>query len=78
MVGGEQQAASGAGRAHLVGDNGAAGGARVGGNDDTAVEETADNGGARACGFGQRHALGVKGRIAVVVGEVEAAHGHVG
>jgi hypothetical protein len=43
-------------------------------NDHAAVEQAADNGGSCACRLGQWHTLGVEGRIAVVVGEVEAAH----
>jgi hypothetical protein len=39
-----------------------------------AVKDAADNGRSRARGPGQRHSLGVQGRIAVVVGEVEARH----
>lgn len=60
---------------HLVCHDGPAGCASVCGNDDAAVEEGADNGGAGACGFGEGHTLGVEGGIAVVVGEVEAGHG---
>lgn len=41
----------------------------------TAIEYTSHNGGTCARGLGQRHALGVKRRIAVVVGKVEAGHG---
>lgn len=62
------------GAAYLVCYYGTAGGSGICCNDNTAIEETADNGGSRACGLGERHALGVKGDIAVVVGEVEAAH----
>lgn len=66
------------GGAHLVCYNGPAGGARVCCNDDAAVKEGADNGCAGAGGLWQWHTLGVEGGIAVVVGEVEAAHGGVG
>lgn len=65
------------GEQYLVCDYGPACGSGVCCNDDAAVEETAHNGGSRACGLWQRDALGVEGRIAVVVGEVEAAHGAV-
>jgi hypothetical protein len=61
--------------AYLVCYYGATGGSGVCCNHHAAVEETADNGRSRACRLGQRHALGVEGCIAVVVGEVEAAHG---
>lgn len=40
----------------------------------TAVEDTPYDCGTGAGGLGQRDALGVEGRIAVVVGEVEARH----
>jgi hypothetical protein len=62
---------------YLVCYYGAAGGARVCCNHDAAVEETAHNSCSRACRLWQRHALGVEGCIAVVVGEVEAGHGVV-
>jgi len=39
-----------------------------------AVKDTADNGCSCAGRLGQRHSPGVQGRIAVVVGEVEARH----
>lgn len=58
----------------LVRDDGTAGCACVGGNHDAAVEETADDCGTRAGGLGQRNALCMESRIAVVVREVEAAH----
>lgn len=61
--------------AYLVCYYGATGGSGVCCNHHAAVEETADNGRSRARRLGQRHALGVEGCIAVVVGEVEAAHG---
>lgn len=38
------------------------------------VEDAADNGCSCAGRLGQRHSPGVQGRIAVVVGEVEARH----
>lgn len=38
------------------------------------VEDAADNGCSCAGGLGQRHSPGMQGRIAVVVGEVEARH----
>jgi hypothetical protein len=60
---------------YLVCYYGTAGGTCVCRNDDAAVEETSDNGGSCAGSFWQRHTLGVEGCIAVVVGEVEAAHG---
>ena len=60
---------------YLVCYYGPAGRACVCSNYHAAVEETANNGGSGARGLGQRDALGVEGRIAVVVGEVEAAHG---
>ena len=41
--------------------------ASVGGDDDTAVEYAADDGGAGAGCFGERDALGMEGGVAVVV-----------
>ena len=63
------------GRAYLVCYNGTAGSSCVCCDDYAAVEETAHNGRSCAGRLGQRDALGVESRIAVVVGEVEAAHG---
>jgi hypothetical protein len=60
---------------HLVCYYGAAGGSCVCCNHHAAVEETAHNGRSCAGRLWQRHTLGVEGCIAVVVGEVEAAHG---
>ena len=60
---------------YFVCDYGAGGCARVGGDDDAAVEDAADDGGAGAGGFGEGDAAGVEGGIAIVVGEVEARHG---
>lgn len=61
--------------AHLVCDYRPAGCACVCCNDDAAVEQRTHNGRSCAGRLGQRHALGVEGGIAVVVGEVEAGHG---
>lgn len=58
----------------LVCDYGTARSTRICGNDYAAVEETAYNRCSCAGRLWQRHTLGVEGRIAVVVGEVEAAH----
>ena len=41
---------------------------------DASIVKTAYDGCSRACGFGQRYASGVEGRIAVVIAEVEAWH----
>ena len=41
----------------------------------TAIEYTSNNGCTSAGSLGQRHALGVECRIAVVVGKVKARHG---
>ena len=60
--------------ADLVGDDGPARGARVGGDDDAAIVDAADDGGAGGGGFGERDALGVEGEVPVVVAEVEARH----
>lgn len=62
-------------RAHLVCYYRAAGRTGICRNHDAAIKETADNGCSCAGGLGKRDTLGVEGRIAVVVGEVEAAHG---
>ena len=53
---------------------GTAGCSRVGGDNDSAIEDTADDCGARAGGFGEGNTFGVEGGVAVVVGEVEAGH----
>jgi hypothetical protein len=60
---------------YLVCYYGATGGSCVCGNNHAAVEETAHNGGSCAGRLGEWHTLRVEGCIAVVVGEVEAAHG---
>jgi len=59
---------------YLVGDDRPGGRARVGGNDDSAIVEAADNGGSGGGRFGERDSTGVEGEIPVVVAEVEARH----
>lgn len=59
----------------FVRDNGARGGAGVGGDDDAGRVDAADDGGAGAGGAGERNAAGVKGEVTGVVAEVEAGHG---
>ena len=64
------------GEADFVCDYGTGGCSCVGCYYDTAVELTSYDRCARACCFGEGHALGGQSCVAVVVGEVEA--GHVG
>lgn len=52
---------------YLVCYYGTAGCASVGGDDDAAIVEGADDGCSGRCGFGERHAFGVEGEVAVVV-----------
>jgi hypothetical protein len=63
-----------AGMAHLVCYYRTAGGPCICCNHHAAVEQAAHDGGSCACRLGQRDTLGMEGRIAVVVREVEAAH----
>lgn len=58
----------------LVGDDGARGGSGIGCNHDTAVKNASHDGRTSAGRLGERYSSGVEGRIAVVVGEVEAWH----
>lgn len=53
--------------AYLVCDYGTAGSTCIGGNDDTSIVESADDGGTGGCGLGERYASGVEGEVAVVV-----------
>lgn len=52
---------------NLVCDYGTAGRTCVGGNDNTAIVESTDDGGTGGCGLGERDAFGVEGEVAVVV-----------
>jgi hypothetical protein len=52
---------------YLVCYYGTTGGASVGGDDNTSIIESTDNGGTGGCGLGKRHASGVEGKVAVVV-----------
>jgi hypothetical protein len=52
---------------YLVCYYGTTGGASVGGDDNTSIVESTDNGGTGGCGLGKRHASGVKSEVAVVV-----------
>ena len=52
---------------YLVCDYGAAGSTSIGGNDNTAIVESADDGGTSGCGLRERNASGVEGKVAVVV-----------
>lgn len=53
--------------AYLVCDYGTAGSTSIGSNDNTAIVESADDGGTGGCGLGERNASGVEGEVAVVV-----------
>ena len=52
---------------YLVCDYGTAGSTSIGSNDNTAIVESADDGGTGGCGRGERNASGVEGEVAVVV-----------
>jgi len=53
--------------AYLVCDYGTARGTSIGSNDNTAIVESADDGGTGGCGLGERDTSGVEGEVAVVV-----------
>ena len=59
---------------YLVGYDRPRGSACVGGNDDAAIVEAADNGGSGGGRFGERNSASVEGEVPVVVAEVEARH----
>ena len=52
---------------YLVCDYGAAGSTSIGGNDNTSIVESADDGGTGRCGLRERNASGVEGKVTVVV-----------
>jgi hypothetical protein len=52
---------------YLVCYYGTTGGASVGGDDNTSIVKSTDNGGTGGCGLGKRHASCVEGKVAVVV-----------
>ena len=52
---------------YLVCYYGTTGGASVGCDDNTAIVESADDGGTSGCGLRERNASGVEGKVAVVV-----------
>lgn len=60
---------------YLIGYYGTAGCSSVGGDDNAAIEDAADDCSSSAGSFGERDAFGVEGGVPVVVGEVEAGHG---
>ena len=53
--------------AYLVCDYGTASSTSIGSNDNTAIIESADDGGTSGCGLRERNASGVEGKVAVVV-----------